>query len=244
MIARECRPQDSIFTLTSAGAIRSSSRIPAAVRRTQTPGGQPIVISPRILRPDSTFVAWPVAWTTKSHDDALEKFVAAAREHIDYEQQVVWPRFESAVSQDELERLGQQLEQPHKIVSTRPHPHTSSSSIVQKTMGVVAATVDRVVDAATGRDKDYPPDPPKQSFDFCRRGYLYGGFNRLVLETVVSISQSGAVLISYAASICSTPGHSRTAQGAVFPKIAATSFDVAAPNSCGRHVLRPHQKEY
>jgi class 3 adenylate cyclase len=29
-IARECRPQDSIFTLTSAGAIRSSSRIPAA----------------------------------------------------------------------------------------------------------------------------------------------------------------------------------------------------------------------
>ena len=47
-IARECRPQDSVFTLTSAGAIRSSSRIPAAVRRTRTPGGQPIVISPRI----------------------------------------------------------------------------------------------------------------------------------------------------------------------------------------------------
>jgi hypothetical protein len=52
MIARECRPQDSIFTLTSAGAIRSSLRIPAAVRRTRTPGGQPILISPRIVRPD------------------------------------------------------------------------------------------------------------------------------------------------------------------------------------------------
>ena len=51
-IARECRPQDSVFTPTSAGAVRSSSRIPAAVRRTRTPGGQPIVISPRILRPD------------------------------------------------------------------------------------------------------------------------------------------------------------------------------------------------
>ncbi|MGZ3357306.1 MAG: hemerythrin domain-containing protein [Isosphaeraceae bacterium] len=96
-----------------------------------------------------------------SYDDALEKFVAAAREHIDYEQQVVWPRFESAVSRDELERLGQRLEQAHKIAPTRPHPHTPSSSVVQKTMGVVAATVDRVVDAATGRDKNHPPDPPK-----------------------------------------------------------------------------------
>ena len=93
-----------------------------------------------------------------SYDDALEKFVAAAREHIDYEQQVVWPRFESAVSRDELERLGQRLEQAHKIAPTRPHPHTPSSSVVQKTMGVVAATVDRVVDAATGRDKNHPPD--------------------------------------------------------------------------------------
>lgn len=96
-----------------------------------------------------------------SYHNALTEFVAAAREHIDYEQNVVWPRFESTVSVEERERLGEKLELANKIAPTRPHPNTPPSAIVQKTMGVVAATVDRVVDAATGRTDKYPPDPPK-----------------------------------------------------------------------------------
>jgi hemerythrin-like domain-containing protein len=92
---------------------------------------------------------------------ALAEFVTAAREHIDYEQTVVWPRFQSAVSEQELQSLGGKLEQAYKIAPTRPHPDTPSDGMVQKTMGMAAALVDRVRDAATGRQEKYPPDPPK-----------------------------------------------------------------------------------
>jgi hemerythrin-like domain-containing protein len=94
------------------------------------------------------------------YHDALAKFVKAAREHIEFEQTTVWPQFERAVDQQELESLGQTLEQAWEIAPTRPHPDTPSNPMVQKTMGAAAATVDRLRDAATGRAAYVPPDPP------------------------------------------------------------------------------------
>ena len=40
------------------------------------------------------------------YHEALQHFVKAAREHIAYEQDVVFPRFEAAVSREHLEKLG------------------------------------------------------------------------------------------------------------------------------------------
>lgn len=91
---------------------------------------------------------------------ALAEFVSAARAHIDYEQDVVWPRVAAAFSDQELAELGDKLEQARKIAPTRPHPNTPSSPGVQKTMGVAAAAVDHVRDAATGRSKQQPPASP------------------------------------------------------------------------------------
>ncbi|WP_066902333.1 hemerythrin domain-containing protein [Mycolicibacterium houstonense] len=93
------------------------------------------------------------------YHDALREFVKVGREHIAYEEDVVWPKFEAVVSREELEKLGDKLEQAKKIAPTRPHPDTPSSSAVQKTMGTAAAIVDHVRDAVTGREKDNPPDP-------------------------------------------------------------------------------------
>lgn len=93
------------------------------------------------------------------YHDALREFVKVGREHIAYEQDVVWPKIEAVVSREELEKLGAKLEQAKKIAPTRPHPDTPSSPGVQKTMGTAAAIVDHVRDAATGREKDNPPDP-------------------------------------------------------------------------------------
>jgi hemerythrin-like domain-containing protein len=90
---------------------------------------------------------------------ALEEFVKAAREHIAFEQEVVWPQVEAALSSAQLERLGEKLELAKKIAPTRPHPDTPPNPAVLKTVGLGAAVADHVLDAATGRAKDNPPDP-------------------------------------------------------------------------------------
>jgi hypothetical protein len=93
------------------------------------------------------------------YQQALQEFVKAGREHIMYEQEVVWPRFEAAVGREELEKLGEKLEQAKKVAPTRPHPDTPANAAVQKTMGMGAAVVDHVRDAVSGRAEKNPPDP-------------------------------------------------------------------------------------
>ena len=93
------------------------------------------------------------------YQQALQDFVKAGREHIMYEQDVVWPKFEAAMGTDELEKLGQKLEAAKKIAPTRPHPDTPPNPTVQKTMGTAAAMADHLRDAASGRAAENPPDP-------------------------------------------------------------------------------------
>jgi hemerythrin-like domain-containing protein len=90
---------------------------------------------------------------------ALQEFVRAGREHIAYEQDVVWPRVEAAISRNQLEKLGEKLEQAKKIAPTRPHPDTPPNPAVLKTVGMGAAVVDHVRDVFTGREADNPQDP-------------------------------------------------------------------------------------
>lgn len=93
------------------------------------------------------------------YHEALQEFVKAGREHIAYEQDVVWPQVELAISRQELEKIGEKLEQAKKIAPTRPHPGTPPNPAVLKTVGMGAAVVDHVRDALTGRAGDNPPDP-------------------------------------------------------------------------------------
>src|ERR1700749_1756796 len=93
------------------------------------------------------------------YQEALQAFVRVGREDIAYEQEVVWPKFEAALSREQLERLGGQLEQAKKIAPTRPHPDTPPTPLVLKTLGMVTATIDHVRDALTGRAAKNPPDP-------------------------------------------------------------------------------------
>lgn len=93
------------------------------------------------------------------YQQALKEFVHAAREHIAFEQEVVWPAFEAAIPREDLVKMGEKLEAAKKIAPTRPHPDTPPTPGVLKTMGMVSATVDHVRDAATGRAAENPPDP-------------------------------------------------------------------------------------
>jgi hemerythrin-like domain-containing protein len=93
------------------------------------------------------------------YQEALKQFVKLGRDHIAFEQDVVWPRFQAAVSDEELVALGEKLERAKKIAPTRPHPDTPPNSTVLKTVGMATATMDHIRDAATGRAEDNPPDP-------------------------------------------------------------------------------------
>ncbi|SPM29556.1 hemerythrin domain-containing protein [Mycobacterium terramassiliense] len=93
------------------------------------------------------------------YHEALREFIKAGREHIAYEQDVVWPQVEAVLSRDELEKIGEKLETAKKVAPTRPHPNTPPNPAVLKTVGMGAAVVDHVRDAVTGRAADNPPDP-------------------------------------------------------------------------------------
>ncbi len=90
---------------------------------------------------------------------ALQAFAAAGREHIDFEQNEVFPKFEAAVSRERLETIGRQLETAKKVAPTRPHPGTPPVSLLLKTAGMLVAVVDHLRDALTGRATKNPPDP-------------------------------------------------------------------------------------
>lgn len=90
---------------------------------------------------------------------ALREFIAAARAHIAFEQDVVWPAFEAAVSRAELDTLGRRLAVARKVAPTRPHPMTPPNALVQKTLGMPVAMLDHVRDAVSGRSADVPPGP-------------------------------------------------------------------------------------
>ncbi|CPR12966.1 hemerythrin HHE cation binding domain-containing protein [Mycobacterium bohemicum DSM 44277] len=93
------------------------------------------------------------------YHEALQEFVEAGREHIAYEQEVVWPQVEVAISRADLEKIGEKLEKAKKLAPTRPHPDTPPNPAVLKTVGMGAAVMDHVRDAVTGRSADNPPDP-------------------------------------------------------------------------------------
>ncbi|MBT2264412.1 hemerythrin domain-containing protein [Rhodococcus erythropolis] len=93
-------------------------------------------------------------------EQALARFIEAAREHIEYEQDQVWPRVREAMTAADLEELGKQMARAKPMAPTRPHPQTPSDPTVLKTVGMAAAALDKVRDKVSGRDGKKPPQAP------------------------------------------------------------------------------------
>jgi hemerythrin superfamily protein len=81
----------------------------------------------------------------------LGEFIGAARDHIAFEENQVWPGLRAALTQAEASELGSKVEQAKKTGPTRPHPHTPAAPGVLKSAGPVAAAADKARDAVTGR---------------------------------------------------------------------------------------------
>lgn len=93
-------------------------------------------------------------------EQALTDFLVAMREHIDYEQNQVWPRFAAVEPPEDMADLGERMAAAKKNAPTRPHPNTPSGPGAQKIAGQAAAATDKLRDMATGRKAHEPADPP------------------------------------------------------------------------------------
>lgn len=86
-------------------------------------------------------------------DKLLGEFIPAARQHIEFEEGQVWPKLRTALTAEEAAKLGGQVSKAMERGPTRPHPHTPANPAVLKTAGSVAAVIDRLRDAMTGRGR-------------------------------------------------------------------------------------------
>ena len=84
-------------------------------------------------------------------DDLIAQFIPAARAHIAYEENQVWPPLREALSAAEATDLGEKLADAKKTAPTRPHPATPASPGFLKAAGPAVAAADKLRDSTTGR---------------------------------------------------------------------------------------------
>jgi hemerythrin-like domain-containing protein len=86
-------------------------------------------------------------------EDQIAHFLQTGRAHIAFEEETIWPPLRRALTVEEAENLGHQLEDGKENAPTRPHPNAPTSPALLKITGAVVAAADRLRDAATGRDE-------------------------------------------------------------------------------------------
>lgn len=89
----------------------------------------------------------------KEFDDLIVEFIPAARQHIAFEENRVWPSLRESLSPAESEELGEKIQRAKQKGPTRPHPHTPPSPGILKTAGPAVALIDRLRDAISGRGR-------------------------------------------------------------------------------------------
>lgn len=91
--------------------------------------------------------------TDPDFDELISEFIPAARHHIAFEETRVWPSLRQALSPQQAEELGANIQKAKDKGPTRPHPHTPASPGVLKTAGPVVAAADKLRDAVSGRGR-------------------------------------------------------------------------------------------
>ena len=84
------------------------------------------------------------------YDIKLEKLMAAVREHIQEEEQVLFVALSASCGADELQDLGHKISAAKKLAPTHPHPDAPDNPPANKVTGPVLGLVDKVRDAMSG----------------------------------------------------------------------------------------------
>lgn len=82
----------------------------------------------------------------------LVKLIPAVQAHVVEEEGQIFPALRQALSEKELQELGDKLAKAKDIAPTRPHPHAPSEGLGTKLAGAASAPLDRARDAMSNRD--------------------------------------------------------------------------------------------
>jgi hypothetical protein len=94
--------------------------------------------------------------TDGEFEPLLSQFIAAAREHIAFEETQVWPGLRTTLPPEAAEEIGTKIAEGKKSAPTRPHPKTPPSPGALKAAGPVVAAADKMRDKASGRGAEKP----------------------------------------------------------------------------------------
>jgi hemerythrin superfamily protein len=83
----------------------------------------------------------------------MQQLMADITEHVQEEENDVFPQFRAKVDKGELEKLGKTVEALKKIVPTHPHPMAPDHPPFNALLGPGAGLVDRLRDMLSGRAK-------------------------------------------------------------------------------------------
>jgi iron-sulfur cluster repair protein YtfE (RIC family) len=92
-----------------------------------------------------------VAAGNEEFDTLADTVAANLREHISYEQNIVWPKLRLRLSDAEARRLGAEIEQAKRFTPTRPHPHVPPNPGLLRKLAPAAAMLDRARNAMMRR---------------------------------------------------------------------------------------------
>lgn len=83
----------------------------------------------------------------------MQQLMAAIKEHVQEEENEVFPQFRAKVDKKELDNLGKTVEALKKVVPTHPHPMAPDHPPFNALLGPGTGLVDRLRDMLTGRAK-------------------------------------------------------------------------------------------
>jgi hemerythrin-like domain-containing protein len=86
-------------------------------------------------------------------DAAVMELVREIRHHAQEEESRMFTELRATFSRDELVEMAEKVESVKKIAPTRPHPMTPNDAGVRTAVGPLAALIDHLRDAVSGRGK-------------------------------------------------------------------------------------------
>src|SRR3954447_11948147 len=88
--------------------------------------------------------------TDERFDAKMRVLIESVRHHVEEEENELFPKVRDALTNEQLEEMGEALEQAKKEAPTRPHPRPPDTPPLNVLLGLPAAVLDRAV--KTGRD--------------------------------------------------------------------------------------------
>jgi hemerythrin superfamily protein len=88
---------------------------------------------------------------TKAFAHKVERLEKAVTEHVQEEEEELFPRVREGMTKKRLGEMGSAMAEAKKAAPTRPHPGAPSTPPGNIVAGTVASVVDRVRDAVSGR---------------------------------------------------------------------------------------------